>query len=190
MLINAANTLPEVFQLVFDEILLASKQPSHPFRFMSLATVRQQSPDVRYVVLRSVGDRHQLVFFSDYRTEKIAHISENPNVSVLLYHPQKMVQVRIKATAAIHRNSELALYYWNSVAQEARKAYNSSISPGTPLSQPEEAHSWPEVMGSDDFVVVEVVPSQLDVLQLNGLSHLRARFLREEDNWDMQWVAP
>jgi pyridoxamine 5'-phosphate oxidase len=190
MLIGKRTDLSDVLQIVFDEICLAAKNPSHPFRFMSLSTVCQQIPEIRYVVLRAMDENGHLFFFTDYRTEKVEQIQANPEVSLLFYHPDRRVQVRMQGTASIHCNNDLAEKHWGTLEEEAKKAYNPVIKAGTPISQPEEAHIWPEKPSSDYFAVVKVVASQLDVLQLDGMSHIRAKFLRNEGQWTSNWIAP
>lgn len=190
MLIEKKIELSQVLNIVFDEISQAAEDHNHPFRFMSLATVHQQTPEIRYVVLRATNDSGHLYFFTDYRTEKIDHMQASSEVALLLYHPEKRVQVRMQGTVLIHRDNELTEKYWPMVEGEAKKAYNSAIKPGTFISDPQEAHSWPQEYSSTYFTVVEFVPSQLDVLQLNRLSHIRAKFSQNELGWSMNWVAP
>lgn len=190
MLFDKKIELTEVLKLVLDAFYLAAKDPAHPFRFMTLATTHQQIPEIRYVVLRAVDASGHFYFFTDYRTKKIDHIQMNPEVALLFYDPGKGVQIRIQGTALIHRNNARAVNFWETVKGEARKAYNPLLRPGTPISGPEQAHTWPQELVNTNFAVVQVIPSELDVLQLDGLKHIRAKFLRHEDNWKMNWVAP
>ena len=190
MLIDKDIELSDVLPIIFDELTMAAKDPGHPFRLMSLSTVHQQMPEIRYVVLRAMDEGGHLFFFTDGRTEKIKRIHANPEVALLFYNPEKGVQLRVRGTAVIHRDCDLTKKYWGMVEGDAKKAYNSLKKPGTPISQPHEAHSWPEELVSTFFTVVEILPYQLEVLQLNGLSHIRAKFSQNAGRWSMDWVAP
>lgn len=190
MLINKNSELSEVLKIVFDALNLATKDPVHPFRFMSLATSHEHMPDIRYVVLRSMDAERCLYFFTDYRTGKIDHIKVNQKVALLFYDAEKRVQIRMQGTALVHKNNAIAEKYWLTVHGEARKAYNPLLRSGTLISHPEEAHIWPQEMDNANFTVVQVIPSELDVLQLDGLNHVRAKFLKKGDNWKMDWTAP
>ena len=190
MLIDRNTELPEVFKIIFDEFHQAATEPSHPFRFLSLATTDQEGPDIRYVVLRAVDGEGRLYFFTDYRTQKINHLQTNPQIALLFYNSEKRVQIRIKAKASIHRGNYEAEKYWQTVEGDARKAYNPLTLPGAKISDPKEAYRWPKQMESTNFSVVQVIPYEIDVLQLDGLNHIRARFARVEADWEMDWVAP
>lgn len=191
MLIDKNTELSEVYKIIFDTFHEAAKDPSHPFRFLSLATANQEGPDMRYVVLRAIDEEGRFYFFTDYRTQKINHIKTNPQISLLFYDSEKRIQIRMKATASIHRNNDEAEKYWKTVDGDARKAYNPLIVSGTQISHPEEAYKWPQEMEYTNFTVVQVIPYELDVLQLDGLKHIRAKFIKNGGgNWKMDWVAP
>ena len=190
MLITKNNELSEVLKIVLDALKSAVKDPGHPFRFLSLATIHRQLPDIRYVVLRAMDDEGYLYFFTDYRTQKIGHIRVNPDVALLFYDSEKSVQVRMQGTALIHRNNAVTEKYWKTVEGEARKAYNPLVPSGSLISHPEEAHIWPQNMENTNFSVIQIVPSEFTILQLDGLNHIRAKFVRHGNKWKMDWIAP
>jgi len=190
MLFDKNNELSEVLKISFDAFNQAAKDPGHPFRFMSLATTHQQVPHIRYVVLRAMDGAGNLYFFTDYWTKKVEHIQANPEIALLFYDPKERSQIRMKGKALINRNNATSEKYWEMVEGEARKAYNPRVRSGTPILNPEEAHEWPAELVRTNFAVIQVTPSELDVLQLDGLSHIRAKFLRMGDSWKMDWVAP
>ncbi|WP_158858774.1 pyridoxamine 5'-phosphate oxidase family protein [Lunatibacter salilacus] len=190
MLITKNNELSEVLKIVLDALKSAAKDTGHPFRFMSLATIHQQVPDIRYVVLRAMDAEGCLYFFTDYRTQKIGHIRANPDVALLFYDSEKGVQIRMQGTALVHRNNAVAEKFWMTVEGEAQKAYNPVLTPGTLISHPVEAYNWPENMGNSNFSVVQIVPSEFNVLQLDGMNHIRAKYVRNDDKWKMDWIAP
>lgn len=191
MLIREGMTLEEVFQDFQHELRRGALDKKHPFRYITLATSYEGVPQARYVVLRKVDEFLNLLLYTDARTPKVLEIQANQQVSVLLYHPQKRVQVRIQADASIHQADELAKLHWSRVQGDAQKAYNSKLTPGTDISSPEDAFEWHEELSSDNFfAVVSLKPSSFELLQLNGLEHFRAKFEFTNERWMGTWLVP
>lgn len=195
MLISAQDSLENIFQTVKHELHRGALDPKHPFRYVSLATHSQSEIDLRYVVLRKLDKELNFYFFSDHRTTKVEQIKNNPDIALLLYHPGKRIQVRIKGHAEIHSQNELSESFWSTVQGEAQKAYNSIIPPGGIIPYPKGAYEWAEDMNDTFFSVIKINPYQIEALQLNGLTHVRARYKKTEkmndnDCWSSEWMAP
>lgn len=191
MLIKPGATLEVVFQDVQQEIRRGVVDKKHPFRFITLATVQNGIPEARYVVLRKVDEQFNFYLYTDARTTKVKAIQSNPMVSVLLYHPQKRVQVRVQTSAMIHHKDSLASDHWTRVQGDAQKAYNSILAPGEFISVPEQAYTWEEELSNaENFAVILLKPCKLDILQLNGLEHLRAAFNFTAEGWQGEWLVP
>ncbi|MEL6557067.1 MAG: pyridoxamine 5'-phosphate oxidase family protein [Bacteroidota bacterium] len=188
MLIDIQDSLRDVLQNVRKEIRRAAVDRKHPFRFVVLGTV-QSSVAMRYVVLRKVDEDFNLLIYTDHRSRKVKDVVQNPNVQLLFYHPQKRVQVIISCRVAIHHNDELAKKHWNHVQGEARKAYCSIDAPGERIDAPSDAYEWEAELSDKYFTVLSMKPNKIEVLQLNGLEHLRAIFENKSD-WNGQWLVP
>ena len=189
MLIEKEDALPLVLQKVKSQLVAAAANPAHAWRFASLATGVPGNLGLRYVVLRAVEGDLRLFFYTDIRTDKVMQISLNAEVAVLFYNPEQRVQLRINGEAKCHHENETSQKHWELVGARSAKAYASVEKPGDAIAQPEAAHDWLEPLDDRYFAVIEVIPFRLDLLQLAGLEHLRARFKKEED-WQGQWVAP
>jgi pyridoxamine 5'-phosphate oxidase len=191
MLIKTGAQLDEIFQDVQLEIRRGVVDKKHPFRFITLATIQDRIPEARYVVLRKIDEQFNFLVYTDARTAKVKAIQSNPIVSVLLYHPQKRVQIRIQASASIHHQDFLTSEHWTRVQGEAQKAYNSILAPGEVIETPQQAYVWEEELSRFDyFAVILLKPYKLEILQLNGLEHLRAEFSRTSEEWKGQWLVP
>ena len=190
MLFHDQESLSEIFHTVRHELHRGVLDSKHPFRYVSLATQTDEDLDLRCVVLREIDDDLNFYIFSDARTRKVLHTDTNPKVALLMYHPSKRVQVRIKGLATIHRKDELSSKMWSKVQGEAKKAYNPRIAPGSRIANPEAAHQWPETMDDENFTVIKISPYYIDTLQLNTHEHLRVEFSKTEGEWDMNWIAP
>jgi len=191
MLIEKGNDLKNVWDAVKHELHRGALDKKHPFRFVVLGTVGESGPDTRYVVLRKIDQEFNFYIYTDGRTAKAKSLAENPKLSLLFYHPQKRIQIRVLAEVALHQRDNLAEEHWSRVQGEARKAYQSWLRPGTEILQPEDAFLWSEdESDAANFLVLRIVPSSVEVLQLNGLEHLRAKFFQEEGEWRGAWLAP
>lgn len=190
MLFSENEDLDEVWSATCHEIRRGSLDKKHPFRFVSLSTLHNNQIQSRYVVLRSVDESFNLYCYTDSRSDKIYALENNPQLTLLFYHPSKKVQVRINAQAIAHHQNELSMQHWNHIQGIAKRAYGSSIAPGDHINYPSEAHQWPDMIDDTFFTVIQAIPSEMEVLQLNRLMHLRAKFWKTDDRWNKQWIAP
>jgi len=191
MLFEIGDSPQDVFSTLKHELHRGSLDKKHPFRYVVLSTSSILGPDSRYVVLRAVDERLRFFIFTDFRSEKVKALQSHPNAVLLFYHPQKRVQVRIQAKTVLHHQDDLAHQHWQKVQGEARKAYHSILPPGTPIQLPDEGFSWnDDLENSSFFTVLELIPTSMELLQLNGLEHLRIRFTQLNDQWSSQWIAP
>ncbi len=95
------------FETWFDEANGAEPIPNA----MSLATVCQSgSPSLRTVLLK-IFDKKGFVFFTNYKSRKAIHISQNKNVSILFNWIALERQVSIKGLAEKIDTSESMKYF-------------------------------------------------------------------------------
>jgi pyridoxamine 5'-phosphate oxidase len=187
MLFDGKTSLGEVLHKVREELKFGASLPNHPFHFFPFCTT---GADARYVVLRHATSDLALWFFTDSRSSKVGQILKNSEVAAVFYHPEKRFQVRVKANAKIHHQDEVSTSCWEQVKGEAQKAYGSLVYPGHRIATPADAHHWIEKVDDRFFAVVMLEVTKLDVMQLDGLAHLRAEFVKNRDHWEMHWVAP
>ncbi len=190
MLFSTEDSLEDIFSIVNDELDRGASDPTHPFRFFSLATHTDSDIDVRYVVLRNLDDQSNLFFFTDFRSTKVKQLKNKPHVALLFYHPEKRTQVRIKGNIEIHHQNDLSRIFWAIVQEDARKAYNSKIPPGEIISDPLIAYNWTAKMDDRFFCLIKVIPSHIEALQIHGLNHIRVVFQKKKDIWKMDWLTP
>jgi general stress protein 26 len=190
MLFHEQESLSEIFHSVRHELHRGALDHKHPFRYISLATQTAEELDLRYVVLREVDSDMNFYIFSDARTRKVLHANTNPKVAILFYHPKKRVQIRIKGEATVHQQDDISSAMWSKVQGESKRAYSPVVAPGSKIAHPEEAHQWPETMDDENFTVIKISPNYIDALQLNAQEHLRVEFCKNNDDWEMNWIAP
>ncbi|GEO21060.1 pyridoxamine 5'-phosphate oxidase family protein [Cyclobacterium qasimii] len=190
MLFTASSSQKEVWSIIKNHLHLGASDPKHPFHFVNLCTLDGDQPDSRYVVLREVNAALQLFIYTDSRSEKIAQINKNPNVSLLFYHAEERCQVKINGKANIVSNTEIHKEHWKSIQKDAQKGYQSILAPKTTVSRPEEGWEQKSDFQSKNFSVISILPDQIECLQLDRRGHLRIAFDKVKNNWIPAWLVP
>jgi pyridoxine/pyridoxamine 5'-phosphate oxidase len=190
MMITQDLHLNEVLKLSISEIKRGSVDKNHPFKYVVLSTQDGVEVHSRYVVLRSIDEYDNVYFFTDERSHKTSEIRINPHVGLLFYHPRKRVQIRISGIAQLHHEDEVSNSFWDTVSGQQKLSYGSSLTPGHEIKEPGEAFHWPDEITSENFCVIKVFISEIEVLQLNRDQHLRARFQRDGTAWKGNWLVP
>lgn len=189
-LIEPHHSLDEIWEIVQKEFSKAVSLKRHPFKYVALSTASEGQARSRYVVLRKYLENNRFLIFTDSRTEKIADLTTNEACNLLFYHAGKSLQVRVHGNAIIHQNNTITQQYWNGVKNHSAKAYTSVLAPGSVIKNPQEAYSWNEPATSAYFTVVEIIPSTIEVLQLNRDHHIRALFTFGDNAMDAAFLAP
>jgi pyridoxine/pyridoxamine 5'-phosphate oxidase len=177
----------------WDEIIMEMKaglqEPSHPFKLATLATVGLGSlPRLRTVRIRDFDPQNmRLTFFTDSRSKKILHIKENKKVSMLFYHPEKMLQLRLEGLAMRERDEAVLQNLWEGIEGNSRQDYLTATAPGTEIKNPDKLEYLEE---QSFFSAVYILPFKIEYLQLKHPHHLRIRFSKQEGNWKSDFLVP
>ena len=195
MLIKKDHSLDKAFTDIHDQLKRAGVDKNHKFRFFSVATLcsdEETIPQSRMVVLRSFSDDWTFEFYTDNRSSKVKEIKAHPVVSALFWDPSKRVQVRIEANVILHNQNDLAAARWKDIQGDAQKAYTTTVTPGSVINQPEDAHKWPDSYSSDYFTVASCKATRIKALQISGMEHLAFESSRPTASkpWKKTWIAP
>lgn len=191
----------EILKHIWKNLDLGTLQRRHPFHLPIFGTVDDDAPEMRIVVLRRFWRRPPcLAFHAHSGSPKINQIESNPNVYWLFYHPEEKMQVRIKGTATIHKNDELADEQWISTELFSRRCYVGaapSLESKMPTSglpenlidrEPTQAESE---AGRANFVVVTSTIKEIDCLEMNVRGHRRSLFKwNEKGELETKWLTP
>ncbi len=176
------------FQELEEELKKGTSKKGHPFRCCTLGTVGLgTTARLRTIVLRKVSKDLKLFFYTDRRSKKIGHIKENNSVSLLFYHPKKLVQLKIEGRATLVSDAEELKKYWSGVQPASRKDYTTTSVPGSPISNPENVEYLED---KNHFAIVEIEPSKIEYLKLKRPSHLRILFSKEDRGWNGAFLVP
>ena len=189
-IISIDNSLEEVWKLVWEELEKAPADRSHPFRLLNLGTQMEEQVKQRYVVLRDVTGNNKFIVFTDYRSAKVEQLQQNPQASLLAYHPEEKFQVQVDVHCILHHQDPFCQAYWKSIPEALKKAYTSRLAPGSTIPHPSTAHDWIETINGQHFCVLEFTPVRMEVLQLAGLTHIRAEYDLTGENRKGRWLVP
>ncbi len=170
------------------ELALGLTEKGHPFRYCILGTVGlDRMARLRTVVIREMTGDFMLSFYTDRRSKKIVHIKENHKVSLLFFHPVKLLQLKVEGLATVSKDPQLLQPLWKNIGKTARKDYTTSRAPGSTLEHPDRLEYLSE---EDYFCQVEVHPFKIEYLKLMRPNHIRIRFSRKEDTWKKEYLVP
>ncbi len=169
------------------ELVNGHAKKRHPFRYFTLATIQNDQPRQRTVVLRKTSADLSLIFYTDKRTQKVEDLLNNASCSALFYHPKKLLQIRITGTAQLITDQEQIATYWHTVQEASKKDYTTNIAPGTPIKSPDTV-----TYDADDnhFCPVRIIPNSMEYLQLKRPNHLRILFSKNDDEWSGDFLVP
>lgn len=165
----------------------AADRPAHPWRRAAFATVGEDGPEVRSVVLRDIQvDRRELVFYADARSPKVAQLRADPRGQLLCWSEPLGWQLRLRCRVDVATDGLDVTTRWAQIRHRpAAHDYLSPLAPGSPLEAP-AAPLAPERV-RESFAVLTATVEAIDWLELHAQGHRRARFARGKSP---QWLVP
>tara|TARA_R110002167_G_scaffold95905_1_gene254840 strand:+ start:252 stop:794 length:543 start_codon:yes stop_codon:yes gene_type:complete len=180
--------MQSIFEEILSELQNGAKDREHPYHYFTIATLGvDKFARLRLVALRNVSNDLKLTFFTDKRSKKVLHIKENPRVSLLFYHPEKLLQLRIEGMATINSDQFQIQKTWETIGNEARKDYLTTEAPGTTINNPESVEYLKD---GDYFSIVDIEPFRIERLKLNTEGHRKTKFNKKGDKWTSEHLVP
>lgn len=178
----------KIFQELREEIHLSMTEKGHPFRYFTLGTVGlDKMARLRTIVLRNVSDALHLTFYTDKRSKKIIHITENNKVCLLFFYPQKMIQLKVEGLATIIKDPQTLENHWNNLKEDSKKDYTTVSAPGSSISSYEPMGYLRE---DNYFCMVHIEPHKIEYLKLEKPNHIRIRYSRDDEKWKGEYIVP
>ncbi len=174
---------------IWTELTAATLNLSDPWRTPVLASLNDNQPDARTVVLRQADlARRSLLCFSDTRARKVTGLQLNPMTAWCFYDPVRRIQLRAQGRTRIATDSNLTRQFWDSIPPANRRLYDSYPPPGERINAPEslEFGACPEA----HFALLETTVDHFDWLHLGQTIHRRIQLHWTGLVWDTHWVAP
>ncbi len=180
----------KVWQLLEQSV----KSYKAPFHSAVVATIKDQLPQVRTVIVRRVDAfAKKICFHTDIRSPKVEQLNKQSAVSWLFYDAELRVQLRMQASATVHYANDVANDAWEHARLSSRLTYTTSSAAGAVLSSPElidlnRKEVEPELIeiAWKNFCVVETIVHKMDWMFLNKDGNRRALFDYHNNNY--QWI--
>jgi len=178
----------DLFNEALEELQIAVKKADHPFRYCSVASCdTADNLRQRTMVLRELTEDENLLFYTDSRSVKIKHFNQNPNVSVLFYHPQKNLQLILKGKIKIYKNNEDYHNHKSNIEGKAVNNYNTRLAPGKKLNNPFNISRTTDLY----FALLELRTESIEFLKIRkDPNHLRALFTKVDGEWEKTFLVP
>lgn len=172
-----------------NQLSRAAADQGHPWKTPVLSTLSQDAVHQRILVLRKYESPRTVIFYTDSRTQKVADLSVNPQISLLFWDPRKKLQLRLQGTAELLSKGDFAEAEWEKAQQGNTSDYRSVGIPASPISTPEEGWQTSE---QSHFMVIKITFTNAELLQLRREGHLRAdfQFIESEKSWQGEWLIP
>lgn len=177
--------LTEIFKDIINELKFGYLKRKHPHKYCYLASISNDKPVSRTVVLRDMTENHHLIFYTDIRSAKVEQYRENPHAEALFYHPKKLLQVKVSGKMKIVDDEDTIKYYKQKVQGNSTKDYTTIRKPGTVISNPDEVDYGDHL----NFAVMELQTESIESLQLKRPNHLRCIF-KKSDYWKGEFLVP
>jgi len=177
-------TLPKIKS----ELKNAIASKDHPFRYGTLATHNDiDEPVMRTVVLRSIDDQFNLLFYTDSRSKKTTHIQQQNKVGLLFFDSKKFVQIAIQATATIITNTKILDSFWKEIPEKSKNDYRVTQVPGSTIQNPKDLRYYEK---DYFFSAIQIIPYQIEYLKLGRTYHERITFQKQDNHWKKTYLVP
>ncbi|WP_350290801.1 pyridoxamine 5'-phosphate oxidase family protein [uncultured Croceitalea sp.] len=177
-----------IFKELKTELLNGYSKKGHPFRYFTLATSDEtNAPQQRTVVLRKITPKLELLFYTDKRSSKVQQLLKNDAVSALFYHPKQLLQLKVDGKAEIVNDEKIIASLWSEIPLKSKKDYTTQNAPGSLIQNPDEVDYLNE---ENHFCIVQIIPRQIEYLQLKSPNHLRVLFKEENGQWKGSFLVP
>lgn len=179
--------LDETLAEVWDILAKGVTHGDAPARLPVLATVDATgTPRLRTVALRAAHKSTAILeIHTDILSSKIRELRDNPHVSLLIWHSDILVQLRLSGTAQINTTG-IAAQRWMDVPVASRVSYGHLPPPGTKIAASDAYECNPS---PDRFAVLVIQLTHIESVSLDPAGHRRAEFI-PDDAWQGHWVSP
>lgn len=169
---------------IFKALEKGSKTPKHPFKYVCLSSVFNNTPQQRMVVFRSIKG-NEINIYTDSRTKKVNDFLTNPKASLLFYDYQKMMQIQLTGKVEVDKTPSNKL--WNTLSEKAQKDYTTLFAPGSYINDPSIIDYNKDAI---HFCILKFTFTKIDYLHIQKPHHTRAQFNLVNTDWEGNYLVP
>lgn len=175
---------------IWKTLVRATVDKKHPWRVVGFGTASHKGPQLRSVILRGVNqDQHQLVFYTDKRSQKISEIAHDPRVALLFWNARSNTQLRVCGIGSAEASELIVNSVWLRIPDYARKDYATLSAPGSVVET--SASGFALETARQNFVVLNVTVEHMEILRLDRAGHVRIGFaLNDSNEWTQNDLIP
>jgi pyridoxamine 5'-phosphate oxidase len=180
--------LNDLFTETWKELECGAKEVNHPFNICSLATFETPTQiKQRFVNLREVTKKKNLLFYTDNRSSKMDQIRSNPAASLVFYNPILHLQVFLRGKIILHTDDKLWEDHRLKIDGRSINDYNTKYPPGKKIKNPLAVKRTNDL----NFALLEFVPTTIEYLKLRTEpNRLRALFTKKNEVWENTFLIP
>lgn len=172
------------------------------YHTMTLGYLSNNYPRCINLIPRKLCEKDAIInVHTDIRSQKVAHLKNQPHVSCLFWCKYKKIQLSLSGVAKLRHRDELTLETWKSMRQMSKICYCADIPPSSKSSERttgftektwEDRQIIAETMHPyDNFAIVQIHIRSVERLYLSASGHEKIKFTLGPDNhWTHQWLAP
>lgn len=183
-----------------DELKLSITKSNHSLRTGCFATIYDNLPHIRTIVLRDFfRNDNKLFFHSDNRSKKNTHINDNPNSSLLFYSQLLKLQIRFDGSSQLINDDADRLIRFNTSKPQSKVCYGFKIAPNTPIQVNKKELLEPEIVeplnnlqlsyALENFSVIEFSAKSCEVLYLHHDGHIKVSSTFFANEWHPQFIS-
>ena len=144
----------------------------------------------RTVVIRGYdSEKNIIIFHSNYSSEKINEIKDNPKVCCVFYSRKDKIQMRCYGMAELNYQNDQTKTSWAKMGHMSKECYFQNPLPGTKLKDFNSFTTSPLTTESKYFCVVTIKIDKIDWLYLKREGHRRAEIYLNNIA-QSHWLSP
>lgn len=174
----------------------AVKNRESLFHTPIISTFADQNISSRVMVLRDHNASQRTIrFHSDFRSDKIQELIDNPKTSIIGYDPALKTQIRLIGRSTINHQNKKSLKAWNESQAISKKCYSVKDGSSQKAKKPEiyDFHIKDIKLedGYANFCTIEIAYHTLEFLYLQRQGHRRCKFVWDaKGNLRSTWLVP
>ena len=194
--IREKESLDLALENALNKLKRAVKKRNDDLHLLNVVTVDDQNkPNTRNVVLRDFSiDNLTIRFHTDKRSSKIKDIKVNKSICLIGYDKKAKLQIRIDADAYSISDEETLLDIWKKMYPMSRECYRVSKSPGDKIESLNEVKfnkdDASNLIGFNNFTAIQCDIKTIEVLYLNHISNIRAKYNNVNGSLKGEWIIP